>query len=115
MNKKAVYNNIEELKSDISVAQKLYQLTPIGQGCSSTETITAYLIEKGYGNVKMAIKQFADALKKAIERYRLDNEYFNENEPNSNLWQMNSSIFYIEVIEKGGLIDEVTKEFLKNV
>lgn len=65
------------------------------------------LIARGYGR----IDKFAETVKQALENYRLDNEYFTENEPNSNLWQMNSSIFYLEVIENGGLIDKLLEEY----
>ena len=61
------------------------------------------------------LKQFAERLKEKLEEYRLENEYFTEHEPNSNLWQMNSSVFCIEVTQDGGLVDETLKEFIKGV
>ena len=61
------------------------------------------------------LKQFAERLKNKLEEYRLDNEYFTEHEPNGNLWQMNSSMFCIEVTQDGGLIDETLKEFIDKV
>lgn len=66
--------------------------------------------------VQQAVREFAEELRKALEEYRLENEYFDGEEPNINLWQMNSSIFYIEVIDGGGLIDQLIKErFCKEV
>ena len=59
-----------------------------------------------------ALKQFAERLKEKLEEYRLENEYFTEHEPNGNLWQMNSSVFCIEVTQDGGLVDETLKEFI---
>lgn len=61
---------------------------------------------------QQAIKQFAERLKEKLEEYRLENEYFTEHEPNGNLWQMNSSVFCIEVTQDGGLVDETLKEFI---
>lgn len=57
------------------------------------------------------LKQFAERLKEKLEEYRLENEYFIKDEPNGNLWQLNSSVFYIEVTQDGGLVDETLKEF----
>lgn len=80
------------------------------------KTVAEYLVNAGYGNVQQAVREFAEELRKALEEYRLENEYFDGEEPNSNLWQMNSSIFYIEVIDGGGLIDQLIKErFCKEV
>ena len=62
---------------------------------------------------KNQLKQFAETVKNVLEDYRLENEYFTENEPNGNLWQMNASVFCIEVLQDGGLIDETLKEFIK--
>ena len=59
---------------------------------------------------EVTAEKFAERLKETLNDYRLDNEYFIENEPNGNLWQMNSSIFYLEVLNDGGLIDEIAKE-----
>ena len=61
---------------------------------------------------QQAIKQFAEKVKDSLEEYRLENEYFTEHEPNGNLWQMNSSVFCIEVTQDGGLIDQLAKECL---
>lgn len=61
---------------------------------------------------QQAIKQFVERLKDSLEEYRLENEYFTENEPNGNLWQMNASVFCIEVTQDGGLIDQLAKECL---
>ena len=61
---------------------------------------------------KETAEKFAERLKETLNDYRLDNEYFIKNEPNGNLWQMNSSIFYLEVLEDGGLIDEIAKEII---
>lgn len=58
------------------------------------------------------LKQFAERLKEELEEYRLENEYFIKDEPNGNLWQMNSSVFCIEVTQDGGLVDETFKEFI---
>lgn len=52
-------------------------------------------------------------IKTELNEYRLNNEYFIENEPNGNLWQMNSSIFYLEVLDKGGLIDQIAENHFK--
>ncbi len=60
---------------------------------------------------KQAVKEFAEKFREQLEQYRLDNEYFTADEPNGNLWQMNSSVFYLEVIDKGGLIDELVKGY----
>ena len=59
-----------------------------------------------------SLKQFAERLKEKLEKYRLENEYFTEHEPNGNLWQMNSSVFCIEVTQDGGIVDETLKEFI---
>lgn len=64
------------------------------------------LIEKEH------LKQFAERLKEELEEYRLENEYFTEHEPNGNLWQLNASVFCIEVTQDGGLVDETLKEFI---
>ncbi len=61
--------------------------------------------------VQQAVKEFAEKFREQLEQYRLDNEYFTADEPNGNLWQMNSSVFYLEVIDKGGLIDELVKGY----
>ena len=59
------------------------------------------------------LTQFAERLKDKLEEYRLENEYFIKDEPNGNLWQLNASVFCIEVTQDGGLVDETLKEFLK--
>lgn len=69
------------------------------------------LIEDGKLISSEQLKQFAERLKENLEEYRLENEYFTEHEPNGNLWQMNSSVFCIEVTQEGGLVDETLKEF----
>ena len=61
-----------------------------------------------------SLKQFAERLKEKLEEYRLENEYFTEHEQNGNLWQMNSSVFCIEVTQDGGLVDETLEDFINN-
>lgn len=61
---------------------------------------------------EQAIKQFAEKVKDSLEEYRLENEYFTKDEPNGNLWQMNASVFCIDVTQDGGLIDQLAKECL---
>ena len=78
---------------------------------TKTDTITD-LFKKQEFYEKEKLKQFAERLKENLEEYRLENEYFTEHEPNGNLWQMNSSVFCIEVTQEGGLVDETLKEFL---
>lgn len=56
------------------------------------------------------LKQFAEKVKDRLEEYRLEYEYFTPNEPNGNLWQLNASVFCIDVTQDGGLIDEILKE-----
>lgn len=60
---------------------------------------------------KETAKEIFEKIKTELEKYRLDNEYFIDKEPNGNLWQMNASIFYLEVIDKGGLIDQIAKQY----
>ncbi len=67
--------------------------------------------EQAEGKEMQAVKEFAEKFREQLEQYRLDNEYFTADEPNGNLWQMNSSVFYLEVIDKGGLIDELVKGY----
>ena len=78
------------------------------------------LLCKEYGLIKYEkeiagkyLKQFAERLKEKLEKYRLENEYFIKDEPNGNLWQLNSSVFYLEVTQDGGLVDEILKEYEK--
>ena len=59
------------------------------------------------------LKQFAEKLKEKLEEYRLENEYFIKDELNGNLWQLNSSVFYLEVTQDGGLVDATLKEYEK--
>lgn len=72
--------------------------------------------KNGYTNGKKeTAEKFAKLARERLEEYRLENEYFTDNEPNGNLWQMNSSIFYLEVVDEGGLIDEICKEIMEGV
>ncbi len=61
---------------------------------------------------KNLVQQFAERLKEKLEEYRLENEYFIKDEPNGNLWQLNASVFCIEVTQDGGLVDETLEEFM---
>lgn len=58
------------------------------------------------------LPKFAERLKEELEEYCLENEYFTEHEPNGNLWQLNASVFCIEVTQDGGLVDKTLKEFI---
>ena len=80
-----------------------------------TEKLKERIAELEKENAKNAncLKQFAERLKEKLEEYRLENEYFIKDEPNGNLWQLNASVFCIEVTQDGGLVDETLKEFIK--
>lgn len=64
-----------------------------------------------YNARKETARDIIQTIKSALDEYRLDNEYFIEGEPNGNLWQMNASIFYLEVIDDGGLIDQIAQRY----
>lgn len=59
------------------------------------------------GNIKVAIKDFADNIKSKLEKYRLDNE-----EEIDNGWIFNSSQFCVDIDCEGGLIDELAEKYI---
>jgi uncharacterized coiled-coil protein SlyX len=94
--------NCLELKDQISELEKVYD--------RQVRIINDLNIEVVKEQKKLS--KFAERLKEKLEEYRLENEYFTEHEPNGNLWQMNASVFCIEVIQDCGLVDETLKEFI---
>lgn len=57
---------------------------------------------------KQAVKEALGRVKTRLEEYCLENAYFTTTEA---IWQMNASVFYIEVTQDGALIDKIAKEF----
>lgn len=57
----------ETLRADIDFATKLYEVAWLSdKSINRTDTICAYLIEKGYGDVKQAVREFAEKLKNKV-------------------------------------------------
>lgn len=100
---------INNLNCDTELQYKEKRIAELEkQVCGNEELHT--LVEKL--NYMTILKKFAEKVKDSLEEYRLENEYFTEHEPNGNLWQMNASVFCIEVTQDGGLIDQLAKECL---
>lgn len=59
---------------------------------------------------KEIAEKFAEMAKERLEKYRLENEWFDEDCAKSD-WLLDSSIFHCEVIGEDSLIDEICKEF----
>jgi DNA polymerase/3'-5' exonuclease PolX len=104
-------NELESENEKLTEERDLYKKR-IAELEKSNEALS-FAVKQGFNDCKAkALKQFAERLKKELEEYRLENEYFIKDEPNGNLWQMNSSVFCIEVTQDGGLVDETLKEFI---
>lgn len=60
---------------------------------------------------KETAEKFAEMAKERLEKYRLENEWFDEDCAKSD-WLLDSSIFHCEVIGEDSLIDEICKELI---
>lgn len=63
--------------------------------------------EKTDNAVKKTVKQVLREVIKRLDEYRLENEW-NESKYK---WRLDSSVFVIEVLSDGGLIDGIAKDF----
>ena len=101
---------INNLNCDTELQYKEKQIAELENEVETRKEEVLHLQEYGKKLIRETeLKQFAEKVKDSLEEYRLENEYFTENEPNGNLWQMNSSVFCIEVTQDGGLIDQLAK------
>ena len=111
---------ISPLKGANALYNAGYRKIPENAVVLTREEYTNYLVEYiGVKEIaerirKETAEKFAERARQRLDEYRLENEYFTDNEPNGNLWQMNSSIFYLEVIDEGGLIDEIANEITED-
>ena len=83
----------ERLRADIDCATRLYEVAWLSdKSIKRTDTICGYLMEKGYGDVKQAVREFAEKIKENLEE-----------------------IFYLSVRKNWGSAYEYINELVKEV